>query len=147
MTPASTITVIVLFVATDVLIVGTLLGAAKRTLDELHARFPERAPRPNAIAREFQSFRFDLLNLGWCVHVLVDEDNLHLRPAWFARMFCRMHAMSIPWEAIEIDPKATRSRRMLSARVAGVDVVGPTWCLNLARPEPAEMGVTTDKTQ
>jgi hypothetical protein len=86
---------------------------------------------PDAVRREFQSFRLNMLNLGLSVHVTVDDAHLHLSPAAIIR---RVGAkpMSIPWEAIEVEGHGF-TRSSMKAKVGSVSLYGPAWCLSLGR--------------
>lgn len=89
-------------------------------------------PAPDAVRRNFQSFKMNLLNLGLCVHVSVDDAYLHLYPAAFIRWFGARPA-SVPWAAVEhLGPAMMRSHK---AKIEGVMVWGPAWCLKLASNE------------
>lgn len=95
-----------------------------------HDSFPPVPPGPDAVSRQFQSFSVGLLNLGYSVHVTVDAGHLHLRPTAMVRCL-GMRSVSIPWDAVEFVGVFPFGRRR--ARVAGVSLIGPAWCLDLAR--------------
>lgn len=97
---------------------------------KLAKAFPLQEPSPSAVRRNFQSFRFGLVNAGFSVHVVVDEDHLHLLPAAILR-WCGARGTSVPWAEVEVRGKAGSFRR---AKVGGVDMYGPRWCLDLASP-------------
>lgn len=120
--------VVVLIVAVDLAIVGSLLSICGSMLKPIVAAFPPAQPKPDAVARRFQSFRFGMMNFGCCVHVLADEHCLHLRPAWLARL-AGLREISIPWEAIRL---GSVRGKWAQATVLGCDVRGPAWCLSLA---------------
>lgn len=111
----------------DTLIVRTLVRAG---WDGLAHKFPPAPVAPDAVRREFQSFGFNLMNLGLCVHVAADSTHLHLLPSAFLR-WCRCGPISIPWEALEV---RRRGRRFHTVRAGGVTIKGPAWCLSLADP-------------
>ena len=118
-------------VVLDVVVVfGIVVPAIVRgSWGALAVRFPAVEAGPGAVRREFQSFKFGLLNLGWSVHVEVDDAYLHLRPALMARLMgCR--AMSVPWEEV----RATGARFLgnRSVMIGQTRVSGPAWCLDLA---------------
>lgn len=121
------------FIALDAVIavvVGRLLVS---TLWNPLARGHEHVePLPDAVRRNFQSFRLATANFGYCVHVAVDEKRLHLLPALFLRWF-GARPMSIPWEQVNLK---RRGRRWSSVKIGDRGVHGPAWCLNLAEPEP-----------
>jgi hypothetical protein len=114
----------------DLMVVGAICYAVSQTMRDISSKFPPSDPRPDAVRRRFQSFKFGLVNLGWCVHVAVDDRHLHLSPTRLAR-WLGMRAMSVPWEAIEVVGKATIGSS-IRVRIAGEEILGPAWCLNLA---------------
>lgn len=128
----------------DLIVISAVFSMAGATLRSLGSKFPGVEPMPGAIRKEFQSFRFDSVKLGQAVHVAVDEKHLHLLPAWFPRRIMRMPAMSIPWDAITLTEPSSRVHRMAvrrgmaMAQIAGVTVIGPAWCLQLADPTASE---------
>lgn len=132
--PAWKIALIVgIIVCVDLVIVTTIIRICGQTMRGLLKIYPPVQPGPGAVRRNFQSFKFDMINLGGSIHVAVDEHALHLRPAWLARRF-GVPDLSIPWEGITLKKRGRSSTRV---RVGNVDIVGPTWCLELAGPVPA----------
>lgn len=127
----ATVAIVLGVVAIDLLVVcGLVIPALVRaSWGTLADRFPPREARPDALRREFQSFRFALVNLGWSVHVEVDAGHLHLRPALLARLV-RCRPMSVPWE--EVTLVGRRRGGMRRAIIAGTPVWGPAWCMDLA---------------
>lgn len=97
---------------------------------KLSRAFPFQQPAASAVRRNFQSFRFGLVNAGFSVHVAVDEDHLHLMPAAILRWSGAQPA-SVPWSQVELKGKVGSFRH---AKVGGVDLYGPRWCLDLASP-------------
>lgn len=131
--PAALFTLILSIILVNTLLATVIVIYAVRAYwSPFAAKFPPREPSPDAIHRDFQSFRAGLLNLDHCIHVAVDADHLHLRPALFARLV-RIQPTSIPWSAITLDRHGS-SRRMLRAAIDGHDLRGPRWCLELAEP-------------
>lgn len=122
------------FVAVDIAVIGAIFSLVSAQLRELAAKFPPRPARPDAVWRRYQSFRFGMSNFGKCIHVGVDEECLHLVPATLARWF-GARPMSIPWDAIT---PGARMGAMLRATIAGTEILGPAWCLELARPDPQQ---------
>jgi hypothetical protein len=92
-------------------------------------RYPEQAPGAGAVRRACQSFRVDLLNFGFSIHVTVDETHLHLQPARFLRWVGGRTA-SIPWDEITIT-KRSRNGRWITVKVDKWTIQGPAWCLGL----------------
>ncbi len=123
--------IVAIILALDALIVWALLRALRvMAWGPMQASHPPREVVEPSVARNFQSFSFDWFNMGWCVHVVVDEQCLHLRPSAFLRLI-GCGPMSIPWEAIELKSKPGRWPFM-RAKVGKVEVQGPKWCMRLA---------------
>lgn len=136
MTAGQIILLVGAIVVGDVILVGVVIYGVSAGLRSFSARWPAREPGAGAVRREFQSFKIGIVGLGWSVHVAVDEDHLHLSPAWLARRV-GMRAMSIPWEAV------TPGRSLLGGREVEVDgmvIRGPRWCLELAERSSASRG-------
>jgi len=127
--------IILLIVAFDafVLIPLVMWGVVKVGWSSMQRAYPSRTPSPDALRRNFQSFRFGIMNFGMSVHVAADEACLHLIPARLLRWF-GAGVVSVPWESIRIT-KRHRGRRWVSASFGGRTVLGPAWCLDLAAPE------------
>ncbi len=100
--------------------------------------YPAQPADDQAVTRSFQSFRMGLINLGFCIHVTVDERHLHLRPAAVLRWF-GARAASIPWGSVEI-VKRSRLGPSITAKVDGRTLAGPAWCLELAESAPEPQG-------
>lgn len=128
MTTPQIILFVSVFVVMDLTIIGAVIYAASGEIREFAIKFPAKEPRPDAVRREFQSFKIGIVGLGGCIHVAVDEDFLHLSPAWFARAIVRMKPVSIPWDKIESKgPRFGRFR----VQVENTTIVGPTWCFEV----------------
>lgn len=140
MPPTDVLILTMVILLSGLLVFGVVRWIVWSTIGEIQREYAAKEPSQNAVSRPFQSFSFDILNLGWCVHVDADESYLHLRPAWLARVIGGMRPVSIPWDAIEVKGKATLRYAMLSAKVGKVTMVGPAWCLNLASSEATETG-------
>jgi len=80
----------------------------------------------------FQSFQFGQFNLGWCVHVVIDDYHLHLLPAKLLRWF-QCQPLSIPWKAISRSPKQPFLKRYTSVQIGHTKVIGPAWCFALCK--------------
>lgn len=125
MTTPQIILLVSIFVVMDLTIIGAVIYAASGEIREFATTFPAKEPRPDAVRKEFQSFRIGIVGLGGSIHVAVDEDFLHLSPAWFARAVVRMKPVSIPWDKIESKgPRFGRFR----VQVGTTPIVGPKWC-------------------
>jgi hypothetical protein len=95
----------------------------------LEHAFPPVEPEPDAIRRNYQSFKIDLLNLGWSMHVAADSRHLHLSPARLMRFFGAT-PISIPWDQMQ------PTRR--GARVGRHTIIMPAWLRPLIPGESAE---------
>ena len=122
------------FLVMDAVIVALILRATAFSWNGLAGAHPAVDPAPDAIRRGFQSFSIGAINLGFCVHVLVDEERLHLRPAWILRVMGGRE-VSVPWESVDLAGNAPFGRRF--ARIGGKTLTGPRWCLDLADPTGA----------
>ena len=126
---------VVLIVVGDLILVPMIIHSMTRSAwRPLMERYPPVEPGDEAVSRNFQSFRFGLLNLGLSVHVTVDDHALHLRQAKIIR-WAGAREVSIPWTEIEL---VKLGRRQSTANIAGATVIGPTWCLSIAGGESAE---------
>lgn len=133
MTPTVVI-LLVAFVVFDLLVVfGVLFVVIRNTWAPWTAAYPRREPAPDAVRRNFQSFRLGMINAGYSIHVAVDETHLHLLPARFLRWF-GAKAVSVPWSDIVVE-KRSRSGTWVHASIGRRKVYGPAWCLELAGPE------------
>lgn len=115
------------FIGLDLLIVSALMRAG---WSELTQDFPASPPAPGAVRRNLQSFKAGMYNFGFCVHVAVDEDYLHLLPARLVRWFGGRPA-SIPWGSIIL---LKPGRRQTKVKIKSATITGPTWCLAMATP-------------
>lgn len=126
----STFWLVVIILGADLVVVPLLVWAmVNAQWTPLVARYPARPISPDAVRRDFQSYRIGLLNLGGMLHTAVDDAHLHLLPAAFGRL-CRMRPVSVPWEAIE--PVRRRGNRHAEVKFGTETVVGPSWALGLA---------------
>jgi hypothetical protein len=133
--------IVLAVVVADVLLVTLILWFILRLgWGKLERLFPAQAPAADAVSRRFQSFRLNLLNLGFSVHVTVDERHLHLDAVRFLR-WLGARPMSIPWEQISIVKR--RGGRWIAAKIDSFTLHGPAWCLSLAEPETESETETT----
>ncbi len=134
---SSTLWLILIILGADLVVVPLLVWAMVNALwAPLAQRYPARPIAPDAVRRDFQSYKIGLLNLGGMLHTAVDDAHLHLLPAAFGRL-CRMRPVSVPWEAIE--PVRRRGKRHAEVKFGKETVVGPSWALGLAFGEaPAD---------
>ena len=129
-----------LIVAFDLFIAVTVIGLVVRSSwKPLEAVFPARRPSDASFGRNFQSFSFGLANYGFSIHVVIDDEYLHLSPIWFLSKL-GMKPISIPWDAIE--PLSTRwlAGKTTRVRIRKQTVVGPKWCFELLFQNPETKG-------
>lgn len=135
MSPLAVTILVAAIVLTDLMIVGAVLSAVGSSVRETGKEFPPVQPAADAITKAFQSFKLGMLGLGKCVHVSVDDQYLHLRPAMLAR-WIRVPPMSVPWAQVQVTGSTLASRlklgKSLKAKLGTLDIEGPQWCLNLA---------------
>lgn len=125
------------YVIVQLILVWTMIGFIFRKLWSGIAKdFPPREVIEPSIYRPFQSFEINAMSLGSSVHVSLDDECLHLRPAKLVR-WMGLTPISIPWEQIEIDqaavPKIKRRffPNMIKARIGKHKIVGPRWCFEM----------------
>ena len=100
--------------------------------------FPEQpALQPN-YRRNFQSLSFGLINAGFCYHVILDDNCLHLIPVRPLR-WVGQRAASIPWNAIEFHKKQPFGKRFARVVIAKQEVVAPAWCFEMLKAQHAEL--------
>lgn len=129
MTPTIVVLVFVISMsAMSFLVAGLMVRGA---FSPIVSRFPPVTPAPDAVRRRFQSFRFGLVNAGFSMHVAADESHLHLIPISLIRPF-GFRPASIPWSEIQVQRVGRVSG---TARVAGLTMMGPAWCLRLAESD------------
>ncbi len=122
------------FVAVDLYLAWFVVRTLVRgTWNGLSSRYPGRDAAPDAVAKQFQSFRVGMANFGGCVHVEVDGAYLHMSPAKALR-WLGAERVSIPWEAIEYR-RPLRGGKAAQVRIGPHRVQGPAWCLGLAAPD------------
>ena len=134
----------ILFVIADLLIVvGILFASLRIAWAPLSAAHPFQPPAIDAVHKRFQSFRVGVLNLGYCVHVAVDDGYLHLIPA---TLLCWLGARptSIPWDAIQV-LKRSRLGKSMIVQVGKRRIAGPTWCMELAGPAESNQSESRDE--
>lgn len=133
--------VVPVILVTDAIIVGALFRAVGHTWARMGAGCPPAEPAPDAVRRNFQSFRIGLMNAGQCVHVAADARFLHLSPARLLR-WAGCAPISVPWDRVRARPASGVGDRVNArlgkrrASINGVEVLGPAWCLDLAQADP-----------
>ena len=138
---SATLWVILAVVAFDLFLLPLIIWAiVNGSWTPLVKRFGHTAPAPDAVRRNFQSYKVGLLNLGLMIHTAVDDQHLHLIPAALGR-WMRMRPVSIPWD--DIEPRKL-GKRAATIKVAGETVHGPAWALGLAFEQPAPDAKTPD---
>ena len=117
----------------DLAVIGAVFSMCGASLKPLVDAFPPVTPAVDAVRRKRQSFRFDSVKFGGCIHVAADAHDLHLQPVWLARRF-GMKDISVPWSAF--GPVRVNGK-WAEAQLRSVSVRGPAWCMSLASPAPA----------
>lgn len=130
-------TIALLVIGFDAVFVPLLIwGMVRGAWKPIEERYPRVQPEPDALRREFQSIRLDMLNLGLSVHLAVDSRFLHIEPAKIIRLF-GAGAFSVPWEAIsDVRIKGRYGRASLSKTT----LTAPAWALELAKPADSSVG-------
>lgn len=90
--------------------------------------FPPQPAALDAARRRYQSFSIGVVNMGFSIHVAVDDDFLHLEPLWIWQVLGAC-PVSIPWSAITPAPQSAVVLFGRAVRVNGHTLVGPKWCL------------------
>jgi hypothetical protein len=122
--------IILLVVGFDLLFLPLLLYAMLNGCwSPLVEHHPAAPIADDAVQRNFQSYKIGMMNLGFMVHTAVDEQHLHLQPAWLGRVL-RMRAASVPWGAVE--PVKRRGKKYAEVKIGTSRVIGPAWALGLA---------------
>lgn len=129
MHPLGVVCIVAMFVVMDVIIVWAIMRSCGQMLKQLAEGHPAVEPEPDAVRKQFQSFKIGMMNLGYSIHVAVDASYLHLFPSLTAR-WIGMPRMSIPWEAIEFKKSGWGGAVV---RIGKQTVAGPKWCLEMAR--------------
>lgn len=119
------------FLLIDAIVVFTIVRAAAFGWNRFAVDHPPTEPLEPSETRRFQSFSIGMINLGFCVHVTVDEQRLHLTPILPMR-WAGLRPASMPWEAIDLRPPGWRKRWRTARLGPGLDLHGPAWCLQLA---------------
>ena len=111
-----------------VAIVAAIMRFGAQAWNELARAHPPVEPAADAVRREFQSLQFGMFNLGWGIHLAVDDEYLHLMPAWLWRV-CGGRDASVPWTAVRLMHKRKRTSMV---RIGRHTLVGPAWAFGLA---------------
>jgi hypothetical protein len=118
----------VAFIAVDAVVASLIFYAATSSLRPLRENCRPAPPALDAEHRRYQSFSIGMYSLGWSVHVALDRDYVHLTPIVPVRLLGAPE-LSIPRRDIRVDHV---SKGVARARVHGVEIVGPEWCLRPA---------------
>jgi hypothetical protein len=118
-------------IAFDLLIAATVIGLVLRNAwKPLQLHFPPKIPSETSFERKFQSFAVGLVNLGFSIHVIIDDQFLHLSPIWILRRF-GLKPISIPWEEIRTLSPTLPTTNMVKVKVRKQTITGPRWCFEL----------------
>ena len=129
--------IIPMVMAFDLLVAATVVGfLVRRSWKPLEKDFPARQPSEPSVSRTFQSFAIGMANYGWSIHVVLDDDYLHLKPIWIIRQF-GLNPISIPLDAIKPLPDLQSGRQFKKVLIGKQTITGPKWCFALVT-EPAQ---------
>jgi hypothetical protein len=123
--------IIPIILAVDALVVYAIASGMASTWNTMARKYPGTEPAPGAVRRNFQSFSIGIFNMGWCVHVAVDDDRLHLLPARVMR-WAGARAISVPWEEVAY-VRPVRWGKYARVRIGRQELTGPAWALDLAK--------------
>jgi hypothetical protein len=127
--------IVLIILGVDALVVYGIAAGMASSWNVMAREFPGVEPSPDAVRRSFQSFAMGIFNMGWCVHVAVDDERLHLMPARLMRV-AGAKTISVPWDRVEY-VRAPRRGRGACVRIAKRELMGPAWALDLAKGEGA----------
>ena len=119
-----------IIIGDSVIFIGIIAVFMRIMWAPIAAAHPQQAPADDAVLRKFQSYKIDMLNLGFCIHTSADEHYLHLTPVKILQKLGGKPA-SIAWINIT-DVKSSRFGKTMSARIGKHKITGPAWCLQLA---------------
>lgn len=126
--------IVIFQISLAIAITGFLIQSAWRPLAKQFNAMPFLKPN---YGKNFQSFHFGNYSLGWSVHVVIDDDHLHLLPSLILRFFqCR--TISVPWQAMKLTTKQPLMKRFRTVQIGGTKVLGPAWCFELVSPSYEE---------
>ena len=124
---------------------GIIVLCIKKMWIPIANAHPAQVPTEDAVTKNYQSYRIDLLNLGFCIHTTVDEHYLHLTPVKFLQKL-GAKPTSIAWNYItEVSPSLIG--KTMSARIGKHRISGPIWCMELALQEEDELQRPQDGTK
>jgi len=126
--------IVIIFCLLETVVLTTVIGSVVTTFwAPLAKQFPGKAFEPDAFRRNFQSISLGAISFGGCVHIVADDNFLHLIPSRFLSIFgCT--SVSIPWEKIGKPSK----QPYFSKRWANITVdhhskilTIPRWCMDI----------------
>ncbi len=125
-----------IIIAFDLLVAATIISLLFRSSwKPLEIHFPAQTPSETSYGRKFQSFSIGLVSYGFSIHVVIDDQYLHLSPAWIASRF-GLRPISIPWEAIQPLSPTLPIGNTAKVLVRKQTITGPKWCLELLYNSP-----------
>ena len=127
----------VVFMFFDLFFIAIIVGTiVRKTWKPFEVLYPAQEPLDQHTGRRFQSFSIGMVGLGMSIHVVIDDEYLHLTPAWFVRVF-GLKPVSIPWDEIEPIPAKFSRGKYAKVSINQQKVTGPRWCFQLVL-EPAQ---------
>lgn len=86
-------------IVVDGLVVLGIRMWVRGSFEELAREFPRRPARPSAVSKRFQSLGIGSTNFGGCIEIARDDEYVHFRPMWLARVFGALD-FSVPRTAL-----------------------------------------------
>jgi len=130
MTTAQVLLIVGVFVIVDLVVVFAAFRLCAIIWNALGKGCDFVQPGPDAVRKDFQSMKIGMFNYGGCLHIAVDEDYLHLYPAWIVRTNGG-RSFSVPWERVQADASHPK-RRVWRGRINGQKVLAPAWAMKIA---------------
>ncbi len=107
-----------------------VFGLVQGSWVPLQDKFPAEQREADAVRKQFQSIRIDMFNLGFCAHLAVDSQHMHIEPAWLLRK-ARAKTISVPWQAMA---GYKQRGRYAKVKLGGTTLTAPAWAMELAKP-------------
>jgi len=128
--------IIPLIIAFDLLVAATVVSLLFRiSWKPLEPHFSAQPPSETSYGRKFQSFSIGPVNYGFAIHVIIDDQYLHLSPAWIVSRF-GLKPISIPWNAIQPLSPTMPTGKTARVQARKQTITGPEWCFELLYSSP-----------
>jgi len=103
----------------------------------IQSAFPEQTVLSPCFRRNYQSFSFGVVNAGFCYHVEMDDNHLHITPVRPLR-WAGQKTASVPWSEIQLHKKQPMLKRHARVLINKSDIVGPAWCFEMLKIQNQE---------